>query len=653
MHDLHELADRLRDAARAYYDTDTLLMSDEEYDDGIEQLRIAVAEDPALDGTFDDLLTSVAGGQSAGGDVTHSTMMGSLAKVISQDDVAAFVERIEAPVVVEPKLDGLALRAVYTNGQLTQVAKRGDGLTGEDITAKARNLNFLPDTLVGVPASMEVRGEVFIRTDDFATANEVRVSAGGATFVNERNAASGILNRGDGAYAGVMTFAVYDVLLPEPQDTYSDALEVARQAGFTVISALIPELDTHEATDVETVMKRVDRIGELRQNLGFPIDGAVVKANRFADRERLGVGSKDPHWAVAYKYKPDTATTTVAGITTDVGKTGRLSIRIQVDPVFVGGTTISYASGHNVSWMQAKDVRVGDTVVVKRANDVIPYVDKVLLEQRPEGAEAWVPPEKDPAGNDWDKSTLLWRSTTPELSVLGLLEYGVSRDCLDIEGIGSEIAAALVEQGLVTDISGLFTLTRDQLSTLELDSGRVVGEKTADKIMAEIQGAKEAAWNRVITALGIRATGRTMGRRLAAAFPNMSALRSATVDDLATVDGIGTKKAAVIREGLDKLDTNGVLDRLDTAGVNMGDNGGDTSGPRPLDGEAVVVTGSVPGLNRTQVQERIESLGGRASGSVSTSTTLLVADPAATSSKVTKAKKLGIRIISPEEFLNL
>lgn len=644
-------AGKLREAARAYYDSDTLLMSDAEYDEGIVRLREAAVEFPELAGEFHDLLEEVAAGQSVGGDVEHPTLMGSLDKVTTVAGVKEFVARVGGPVTVEPKLDGLAARVVYDSGQLALVATRGDGRTGEDVTQQARRLDLLPTTLNGTAldgASFELRGEVFMREADFPKANQVRTSEGGIEFVNSRNAAAGILRRGAAVYRGLLQFAAYDA-----QET---TLPAADEAGFYTSVSLqdIPGYTPDPVTDADEVERLVAAIGAARAKLTFPIDGVVIKASQPADRERLGEGSSTPRWAVAYKYEAETAVTKVVAITTDVGRTGRLAIRLEVEPVFVGGATVTYASGHNVSWMQERDIRVGDTVRIERANDVIPYVSEVLLDERPESSEVWTPPESDPLGNPWDKSTLLWRSTSPELSVLGRVHYATSRDCLDIEGIGMELATALVEQGLVTNVADLFYLDEATLATLTLASGRKVGQLNAGKIMQELEKAKGAAWNRVITALGIRATGRTMGRRLAAEFPTMDQFRHATVDALSRVEGIGRLKAMTIREGVQELAAAGILDRLAAAGVNMGTEPDvSEAAAQPLEGEVVAVTGRVGTLTRTEVQERIESLGGRASSSVSKRTTILVADPEATSSKVRRAEELGVRIVAPSEFLEL
>ncbi len=656
MTELTALAERLRAAAAAYYDTDALVMSDAEYDSGIEQLRIAVSQDPALAPQFADLLEAVAAGQSAGGDVEHPTMMGSLDKAPTLDALDALVGAIAGPVAVEPKLDGLAIRATYSAGRLTLVATRGDGRSGEDVTDRVRTLAVkgLPARL-GSPRSVEVRGEVFMADTDFPGAQVARASLGGAPFVNSRNGAAGILRKGDAAYAGLLTFAAYDVIEAEPVTaSYSDRLVEVEEVGIGTARALAPWLaGGAPVTTTDDVRRAVADLAARRSVLGFPIDGIVIKADADADRARLGTGSRTPRWSVAYKYEAETAITTVVAITTAVGRTGRLAIRVEVEPVFVGGTTITFATGHNATWMFERDVRVGDTVVIKRANDVIPYIESVVLDERPTDSVSWTPPATDPNGGEWDKSTLLWRSTDPSLSVGALIRYAVSRDALDIEGIGTEIVESLVERGLVSDIADLFTLDVDTLTTLPLGEGRTLGSKNAVKIVAEIERAKGSAWNRVITALGIRMTGRTMGRRIAAALPNLALLRAADVETLAGVDGIGPKRAEAIRAGLDDLEARGVFDRLVAAGVDTGtDPDASPAVSLALAGMTVVVSGSVPGYSRTAVSELIEAHGGRASSSVSATTSLLVSEPS-TSSKYVKATELGVRIVTPEEFLAL
>ncbi|WP_199224361.1 NAD-dependent DNA ligase LigA [Serinibacter arcticus] len=660
--DLSALARQLRAAASAYYDGTEQTMSDAEYDAAIDVLREAAASDPVMEASVADLLTSVAAGQSKGGDVVHPSLMGSMEKAKTLEEIAELVAAVAGPVLVEPKLDGLAVRAVYLEGALRLVATRGNGTTGENITGKVRLLEVvgLPAALTDRATSVEVRGEVFMADADFPRAQEVRAALGGAPFINQRNGAAGILRKGDAGYAGLLRFAAYDVVpLPSEERTvddpsYAQRLLAVAALGVTTANALVAELDALPTTEPDAVTARVALLDAERERLGFPIDGAVVKADLDADRLRLGMGSRAPKWAAAYKYEAEQAPTTVRAIATTVGRTGRLAIRVEVDPVFVGGTTITYATGHNAPWMLERDVRVGDTVVVKRAGDVIPYIETVVLAARPADSEPWTPPETDPNGNPWDKTTLLWRSTDPTLSVGGLIEYAVARDALDVEGIGSEIVAALVESGLVSTVADLFSdrLDVETLAALTLSEGRTLGPKNAAKIVAEIDRARSAPWNRVITALGMRMTGRTSSRRLAAAFPTMARLRAATVEELADVDGIGPIKAQVIFDGLHQLESAGVLDALEAGGVTMGTDRGESAQDLPLAGLTIVVSGSVPGYTRTTVAEAIEANGGKSSSSISGATSLLVSEPS-TSGKYTKAAKLGVRIVTPEEFLEM
>lgn len=643
------LAEELRAAAAAYYDSSELKMSDAEYDAGIESLAEAAAasEDGKLAGTVSDLLGQVAAGQSAGGEVEHPSLMGSMNKTRDQESLRAFVLRVGGPVIVEPKLDGLAVRGVYESGSLVLCATRGDGHSGEDVTDQARSLGFLPQTLGH--GDFEIRGEVLMGDSGFSTAQELRASFGSPAFVNQRNAAAGILRKGDRNFSGLLDFVAYDVICPESPDLLRD-LE-----GQVMTAQSVTELPQDPTRNVGEVIERVEALESARQGLGFPIDGAVIKATEAADRQTLGQGSKAPNWALAYKYEAEESWTVVKAIHTRVGRTGRLSIQVEVEPVFVSGTTITYASGHNVSWMLERGIRVGDTVSISRAGDVIPYLGAVLHSKRPQDSVAWEPPALDPMGQEWDKSSLLWRSTSPELTALPTIEYGLSRDALDVDLIGPEIAAALVEAGLIEDIADVFALRLEDLETLRLESGRVVGSKIGAKILDEIEAARSADWNRIITALGIRAVGRTVGRRLAQAFPVAQALMESSVESLSAVEGLGAKKAQIIRQGLDIIEAQGVMERLCKGGVSLGsaEVAESAAGPKPLDGQTVVVTGKVGDLNRTQVQERIEAMGGRASSSVSSSTTLLVAETSSTSSKVKKAKSLGIPMMDPQEFIEL
>ena len=829
-----------RAAAAAYYDTDVQTMSDAQYDELIEQIAAAEQAHPEWTAS-NGLLTQVAGGISTGGDVAHPVPMLSLDKVTEDkpgegyEALAAFIAAVGGPVVVEPKLDGMAIRAVYRNGRLKQVVTRGDGQSGEDVTTQARSISGLPEK-IGTGIDMEVRGEVFIRADQFEVANRNRVAAGKPPFANSRNAVAGSLRSDTRTYEVPMSFAAYDVLgdvddlVTGPgsfgdRGTYSRRIDAAHQNLISTAARLMAQ-----AVDFQNDLDPIDKVRALlaqRGQLGYPIDGAVVKADRDTDRSRLGDGTRAPKWALAFKFAADTTTTVVQDIEVSVGRTGRLALRARVTPTLVDGSIVTYASLHNVSWLMEQDIRIGDTVIVKKAGDVIPrvespvlalrrtedemftmaeYVDAHLamwkvsaqlreavgnviheldrphsiypsmhpsrrsvafdwtlgdpsgygiqrlggftvaddgmIEQWMTGVELdwqvverlqaiidkadsfaphleprwkieaaqhgyvhrapqrWTPPETDPAGNPWDKSTLLWRSTTPELSIVGKLVYAVSRDALDIDGMSESILTALVEsetphdmtpddvlvtRPLVRDLADLFELDFDDLTNLATTDGsgkqRRVGEKTLAKIRGELLRAHESApFARVLTAIGMRGTGRTICRRLAAHYGNIDAIWDA-IDgktDLEDVEGIGSEKAALIRSEFQA--NRALIGRLDDLGLNMGrdlvpDIDLDTSdadhtqlrahlaehhsadqviAAPPLAGLTVVVTGSMKGTalaayGRNEMNELIEAKGGKSSGSVSAKTSLLVSSEP-DSTKTVKARGLGVRIVDPDEF---
>ena len=640
-----QTATELRTAARAYYDSDVETMTDAVYDQGIETLRIAVAEDPSWATDVADLLTLVAAGQSAGGDVEHTSLMGSMDKANTLDAVTAFLAKITGPVVVEPKLDGLAVAATYTGGKLVALTTRGDGRTGEDVTSRASRITGLPD-MVASSETFEVRGEVFMSDEDFAFTNAARTAAGKTAFVNARNGVAGTLRKANPIHAARMSFAAYETdgrSIP----SHLTRMGYLEDLGFTVAYRLLGDADV-TATSPARVLALIESFGHRRATAGFPSDGVVVKADLNVDRNTAGMGSRAPKWAIAYKYTADTTTTLVEAIEVSVGRTGRLALRAKVTPVFVGGATVTYASLHNVSWLAERDIRIGDLVVLERANDVIPYISAPVLSERPADSQPWVAPATCPkCGETWEKDTLLWRCASPECSVLGRIVYAAQRDCLDIDQLGVEVATALVESGKVSDIADLFDLTVSDLSNLDMN-GRNLGQANGTKIHAEIVKAKGAAWNRVIVSLGLRKTGRTVSRWLAAKYPTMRLLRGASISSLSDIDGLGPIKAEFVREGL--LEMAPVLNRLEAAGVNMGTEEAVTATAKPLAGQTVVVSGSVPGLSRNEVNEFVEAHGGKSSGSVSASTTMLVSEPS-TSSKYVKAQALGVRIVTPAEFL--
>jgi DNA ligase (NAD+) len=394
----------------------------------------------------------------------------------------------------------------------------------------------------------------------------------------------------------------------------------ARSLGFPTAGDLIDGVPHVCATAAEAVAT-IERIGELRRTLTFPIDGAVLSADLDATRQRLGTGSRTPYWAAAFKYPADTGSTVLRDIEVRVGRTGRIALRAVLDPVFVDGTTITYATLHNPKFVQDQGLAIGQTVAVWRAGDVIPRVTAPIGEQ-PHGLTPWTPPEACPqCGGEWDRSSLLWRCHTPSCALTNRIAYAASRDCLDVDGLGEEIIVAMVEAGLVRDLADLFGLTVEQIAAFRSSDGnRQVGTSIAARITAGLDKTRRQPLNRVITALGIRMTGRTVGRWLAARFKTMDALRAATVEEIADIERMGLIKAQHVVDGLAALGD--VIDRLAGHGLTM--SVPDDGGAKPLQGHAYVVSGSVPGYSRTSVNERIGALGGTASSSVSAKTTALV-----------------------------
>lgn len=644
-------------AARAYETTDQPEMTDEAFDLLLEHL----ASHEAAHGIEPDhgLHDTVGHSGATAGDVEHPTPMLSLDKP-GREAVEAFA-KAHPTAIVEPKIDGLAIRAVYSNGKLAQGVRRGDGLTGEDVTGRLTGVDGLPDTLQVVKSGdFEVRGEIYLSDENLAKANAIRVASGKAPFANARNGVAGMVNKQDDTYAGLLSFAAYGTDFA-PSGDHLDQMGALTAMGFTTAHSLLPE----SVTNAPDPMAAIAELGNERSGIGFLMDGAVVKVATAEERLALGEGSRAPKWAVAYKYKAVEAESKVEAIEMNIGKTGRLSLRARITPVEVDGSVVEYASLHNVGWLKDSGIGVGQKVQIFKANDIIPQL-KIADGTLPDPSlEPWSPPEQCPkCSAPFDKSTELWRCLSPECSVSGRIQYAVSRDAgLDIEGVGGSIGDALIEAELVKDVADLFSLEQDQLTNLDLGNGRTLGEKNATKIMAEIEKAKSQPLNRVITSLSMRFTGRTFGRRLAAEFGTMEKLQSARVDQLADVEGIGENKARAIYDGL-KANAD-VIERLARAGVNMG-----REMAAPVEGAkspklakagkplSVVVTGSVKGaptlasLSRSGVQELIEANGGKASGSVSKTTDLLVCSEEG-SSKWVKAKELGIRIVTPEEFAKM
>ncbi|SOE77789.1 DNA ligase (NAD+) [Streptomyces sp. OV198] len=667
-------------ASAAYYAGGTSVLDDDTYDRLVR--GIAAWESAHPDEVLPDSPTGKVAGGAVEGDVPHTVPMLSLDNVFSPEEftawTASLARRIGHDVTrfgVEPKLDGLAIAARYTRGRLTRLITRGDGTAGEDVSHAIGTVEGLPAELAE-PVTVEVRGEVLMTTAQFEHANEVRTAHGGQPFANPRNAAAGTLRAKDRAYTVPMTFFGY-ALLPLPGTEEALAARLG-EAAHSELMARCAELgvNTTAATAVpgttaetaEQVLARVKEIAALRAELPFGIDGIVVKADLAADQEAAGSGSRAPRWAIAYKLPAVEKITRLLEVEWNVGRTGIIAPRAVLEPVEIDGSTITYATLHNPADITRRDLRLGDHVMVHRAGDVIPRVEAPVAHLRTGEERPIVFPEVCPrCGSAIDTSEQRWRCENGRnCHLVAALSYAAGRDQLDIEGLGHTRVVQLVEAGLVADLADVFALTRDQLLALER-----MGETSTDNLLAAIGAAKGQPLSRVLCALGVRGTGRSMSRRIARYFATMDHIRAADAEAMQRVEGIGTEKAPSIVAELAELAP--LIDKLAAAGVNMtepgatapvaaADTGADTGAEGaepaggPLTGMAVVVTGAMTGplekLSRNQMNELIERAGGRSSSSVSKKTTLVVAGEGA-GSKRAKAEDLGIRLVTPDEFATM
>lgn len=633
-----QLVDSAIKAAHAYYTTGESIMPDSEYDTLIDEIISLKEQYPDWDDR--GVTTKVASGAVAAGSVKHPTPMLSMGKQRDRDALAKFAPGMAT--LVEPKLDGMAVRASYVDGKMILAATRGDGLTGEDITLQVkRGVTGLPVSL-GSKFTGDVRGEIYMSDVDFDQANDIRVASGKSAFANPRNATAGTLRDADPDLRIPLSFAAYDVVSDDlTDDSYRSQMDTVSSLGIQTAVQLVEGL-----ADMP-VLAALDELESQRPTLGFPIDGAVVKVDSISNRQSLGENSRVPRWAVAFKFAADTAVTTIRDIEMSVGRTGRIGFRFVVDPVFVGGATVTYATAHNAPWIVANDLRIGDRVWIYRSGDVIPRITTPIVADRTSDVVPWEPPTTCPqCGMPLDTSSVVWSCTTPSCSTVGRIVYAASRDCLDIEGLDTAIAEALVDSGMVSDISDLYGLTVEQLTSLHLAENRQVGAKVATKLISSIEASKQQPFHRVLTALGIRSTGRRMSAKLAEHFKTMKNLQAATVADITNIDSLGESKAKDIVAGLASMKD--VIESLSNYGLTMSQV--ESTGPKPLAGGTYVVSGAVPGYTRTTIDERITELGGKVSSSVSKTTTALITNETDTS-KAQKAAQLGVKIIDPAEFV--
>ncbi len=651
-----QLVDAINHANHLYYVLDAPELSDADYDQLMERLRALEAEHPELQSPDSPTQRVGAGPAAQFAVVEHRVPMLSLANAFTADALRAWHERISRLMgrevrdfTIEPKIDGLAIMLRYERGHFTIGATRGDGSRGEDITANLRTIRSMPLSLNDSPPEyLEVRGEVYLSRAAFQRINDERAAAGQPLFANPRNCAAGSVRQLDSRITARRPLDVFIYALGEAQGwqprTQWRMLEDFLKWGFKT------NPNNGRATTIDEVVAACAEWEHRRDSLDYEIDGVVVKVNDLDLQSELGAVGREPRWAIAFKFPPVQATTLLKSIEVNVGRTGSLNPYAVLEPVQVGGVTISQATLHNEDDIRRKDIRVGDTVLVHRAGEVIPQVIGPILSKRPPDAKPYELPKTCPIcgsavvrveGEAMARCTGGFATCVAQR--FELLKHFVSRGAMDIESVGEKLAWSLViEHKLVYDPSDLYRLTREQLLALER-----IGEKSAQNVLDNIEASKKRPLTRVLFALGIRYVGYQTAELLARAFGTMDRLRAASLDEIVAVEGIGPKIGESVHAWFADQDNLRMLDKLVDAGVNMAEETATRAGP--LAGLSIVVTGRLEHHSRSQIEQRIKELGGIVGDSVSKKTSYLIAGEEA-GSKLDKAKKLGTPVLDEAAF---
>ncbi|MGE5763218.1 MAG: NAD-dependent DNA ligase LigA [Mycobacterium leprae] len=661
-----ELAREIDEHAYRYYVLDRPTVSDAEYDallreladleEGYPSLRTPDSPTQRVGGTWSTLFTPVE----------HLERMLSLDNVFTADDLLAWVHRVEREVgdeaayLCELKVDGLAVALVYERGRLVRAATRGDGRTGEDITLNLRTIESVPGELGGepggelggqadppVPDLVEVRGEVYLPLSAFADLNAALVAEGKAPFANPRNAAAGSLRQKDPRVTASrpLRLVVHGVGARREFDVPTQS------AAYTVLGAwglpVSRHVEVHDTAD--GVLSYIARWGEHRHDLGHEIDGVVVKVDQFALQRRLGSTAKAPRWAIAFKYPPEEVTTTLRDISVNVGRTGRVTPFAVLEPVRVSGSTVGLATLHNEDEVARKGVLIGDTVVVSKAGDVIPEIVGPVVDLRDGAERAWRMPTHCPecgaplVREEGEADTFCPNAAACPAQLRRAIEHLGSRGALDVDGLGEQTAAELVDRGVVADIADVFALRAETFA-----GWRGWGAKKVDNLLAGLEAARHRPLWRLLVALSIRHVGPTAAQALAREFGSLDAIAAAAPEQLAAVEGVGPVIAASVAEWFAEPRHRAIVERLRGHGVSLADVTEET-GPRLLEGVSVVITGSLLGFSRDSATEAVRARGGKVSGSVSSKTSYVVVGDAP-GSKYDRAVQLGVPVLDEDAF---
>lgn len=644
-----------------YYVLDAPEITDAEYDRMMVRLRELEARYP--DSIPADSPTQRVGGRASSQftEVRHLEPLLSLGNVFSAEELRAFDERVQGGLpagskveyVMEPKIDGLACSLIYENGKLVRAATRGDGVVGENVTANVRTIRSIPLTLKvpegeAVPELLDVRGEVYMPRQAFMRLNEQRAERGESEFANPRNAAAGSLRQLDPQVTASrsLSFFAYYLVGEGAQPKHSESLALLAHYGFKVSE------NYKVVENIDEAIKYIGDFNELRQGLSYDTDGAVIKVNDVYQQRILGATGKDPRWATAYKYPPEQAETTLEDIDWRVGRTGVLTPTAVLTPVKLSGSVISRATLHNEDFIRAKDIRIGDRVIINKAGEIIPEVLRVVVEKRTGGEKEVEIPNVCPecgwrVERQGEEAAI--RCTNPHCPALGRegLIHFVSRDAMNIDGCGPSVINALLDAGLVRDAADLYSLRKEDLLKLER-----MGEKSADNLLAALDESKKNELDKLLFALGIRHVGAKVARILATEFGSMEKLQQAQPEELAQIRDIGDKIAESAVTWLNVPANIDLVERLAAAGLTMTFTPPASQEDNPFFGKTLVFTGTMPTLGRAEAKTMAQDVGAKVSGSVSKKTDYVIAGAEA-GSKLEKAQQLGVTVIDEAEFLRM
>ena len=655
---IEQLKEQLNRWSHEYYVEDKPTATDAEYDKAYHELLALEKEHP-------EFVTADSPTQRVGGEVleqfqkvTHTNPMLSLSNAFSKEDLEEFDARLRKltnqsiEYVCELKIDGLSIALTYQNGQLQLGATRGDGTTGEDVTGNVRTIKSVPLSLKE-PWNIEVRGECYMPKKSFVALNESREEEGLEVFANPRNAAAGSLRQLDPKIAAKRNLSVFLYSSPSVEEldvsTQEELLKKMAEIGF------VTNPERLKCQTIDEVWNYIETIGAKRQELPYEIDGMVIKVNDFATQEEIGYTVKAPRWAIAYKFPAEEAQTVVRDVEWTVGRTGVVTPTAVMDPVQLAGTTVRRASLHNIDLMKERDIRLEDTVVIHKAGDIIPEVTRVILEKRPATSQPYEFPTTCPVCHEKlehleDEVAIRCLNPKCPAQLTEGMSHFVSRNAMNMSGIGPSIIKQLFEEGLVLDVADLYKLTLDQL--LALDK---IQQKSAENILEAIENSKANSLERLLTGLGIRHVGTKAAKELAQHFENMKALQEASIEQLLEIDGLGDIIAYSVKTYFEQPSVQELIQELQDRGVNMsylGKTKADSEASEHiLSGKTVVLTGTLEQLTRQDAKEKLESLGAKVTGSVSKKTDVVIAGHSA-GSKLDKANSLGIEVWSEQQFLD-